>query len=65
MTETIHQSTAIIWATVTGKITRQAMDAFCRDLHLQKRIQHLQNYLMAKAWYAAQVFPPTPTVYGK
>jgi hypothetical protein len=55
---TVRKSAASSWATVTDNIRRQARDAYCRDLNFHQRIRYVQTYLMAKAWYTAQVFPP-------
>ena len=43
---------------MTGKICAQVRDAYNRDLCLEQRIQYTHNFLLAKAWYAAQIFPP-------
>ena len=65
VTSTVRKSAASSWATVTDNIRRQARDAYCRDLAFNQRIRYVKTYLLAKAWYTAQVFPPPPTVYGK
>ena len=42
-----------------GTNTRKAQDAYCRDLSLDKRIQYVHDYLMARVWYLAQIYPPS------
>jgi type II restriction/modification system DNA methylase subunit YeeA len=42
---------------VTGKIWAQASETYNRDLGLEQRIQYIDNYLLSKAWYIAQIFP--------
>jgi len=32
--------------------------AYCRDLTLDKRIKYIRDYLLAKVWYIAQIYPP-------
>ena len=41
-----------------GRIRAQARDAYNRELNLDNRIQYVHDYLMAKVWYVAQIFPP-------
>ena len=58
MHNTVSQSVNNSRTAVTGKIRAQARDAFNRDLCLDQRVQYTHNYLLAKAWYTAQIFPP-------
>ena len=32
-------------------------DAYCRDLTLDERIKYINDYLLAKVWYIAQIYP--------
>jgi hypothetical protein len=54
---TVNTSTITSWRNVTGSCA-QAQEIYCRDLLLHQRIQHANLYLMAKAWFLAQIFPP-------
>jgi hypothetical protein len=60
MNTTIRQSAINIWRTVIGKIRAQARDAYSRTLSLDQRVLYVHNYLLAKAWYTAQILPPPP-----
>jgi hypothetical protein len=57
MHNTVSQSANNSWTAVTGKIRAQAREAYNRDLCLDQRIQYTDNFLLAKAWYTAQIFP--------
>ena len=65
MATTIQQSAINIWKTVISKIRDQARDAYSRTLSLDQRAIYLHNYLLAKAWYTAQILPPPANAYGK
>jgi len=52
--ESFHKS----WTITTARIRAQAQGAYYRDLSLDKRIQYVHDYLMARVWYLAQIFPP-------
>jgi hypothetical protein len=58
ITSTINVSAIKSWSTVTNRIRAQARDAYNRELSLDKRIQYVHDYLMAKVWHVAQIFPP-------
>jgi hypothetical protein len=51
---TIHQSAINGWRTAISKIRAQTRDAYSLDL----RVLYVHNYLLAKAWYTAQILPP-------
>jgi hypothetical protein len=57
LTSTAHQSEKNNWATETGKICTGARDTYSRDHCLANRILYLNNFLLAQAWYTAQIFP--------
>jgi hypothetical protein len=59
MAKTIRQSATISWTTVTAKIRAQAREAYSRDLSLHQRIHYVNCFLLPKAWYTAQILPPT------
>jgi len=40
------------------RIRAQARDAYVRELSLDRRIQYVHDFLLAKVWYVAQIFPP-------
>jgi len=52
-TSTVSQSANNSWTTVTDRIRAQALDAYYRGLCLDKRILHVHNFQLAKAWYTA------------
>ena len=59
MTTKIQQSAINIWRKVIGKIRAQTRDAYSRTLSLAQRVPYVHNYLLAKAWYTAQIRLPT------
>ena len=61
---TVAQSANNSWSTVTGRIRPRARDAYSRDLCLNQRILYVHNFLLAKAWYTAQIFHLLMTAYG-
>jgi hypothetical protein len=61
--KTTRMSADVSWVCVTSTIRTQAKDTYCRDLLLYQRIQNANVYLMAKAWFLAQILPsPKNTV---
>ena len=58
MTTTIQQSAINCWGTVISKINAQAPDTYSRTLSLDQRVLYVHNYMLAKAWYTAQIMPP-------
>jgi hypothetical protein len=58
------QTTDNNWAQLTGKIRAQASETYNRELGIEQRIQCIHTYLMAKAWYVAQILP-LPTSYER
>jgi hypothetical protein len=57
--QTVHKN----WALTTSRIRGLAQDAYYRELYLDKRILYVQTYIMATAWYTAQILPlPTNCV---
>jgi hypothetical protein len=54
----ISKSANNSWSAVTGRIRAQARHAYNRDLALDQRILYVHNFLLARAWYIAQIFPP-------
>jgi hypothetical protein len=58
------QTTDRNWAQVTRKIRAQARETYNRELGIEQRIQYIHKYLMAKAWYVAQLLP-LPTSYER
>ena len=57
MTTTIQQSATNSWRTAIGKIRAHARDAYSRTLSQDQRVLYVHNYLLAKAWYTAQILP--------
>jgi hypothetical protein len=55
---TTTQSANKSWALIAGTIRAQAREAYCKTFNVSQRIQYVENYLLAKAWYVTQIFPP-------
>jgi hypothetical protein len=56
-TSTVNQSAVVSWAQVTGRIRSMTRDAYYRELCLARRILFIHCYVLATAWYMAQIFP--------
>jgi len=57
-TNTVNDTARRSWSILTDRIGAQARDAYARELSLDRRIQFVHDYLLAKVWYVAQIFPP-------
>jgi len=55
---TIRASVDKSWSKLTVRLRAQAQDVYFRDLSLHSRMKYIHEYLLAKAWYTAQIFPP-------
>jgi len=53
---TVGESALDSWTKTTAKIRAQAQ-AYCQMLTLDKRIQFVHEYLMARAWHVPQIYP--------
>jgi hypothetical protein len=53
------RSIDLSWARVTKAIRSQASSAYDQNLDFAHRIQFVMQYLLAKLWYTAQIFPAT------
>jgi len=58
VTSTVNAAARRSWPTLTDRIRAQARDAYARELSLDTRIQYVHDFLLAKVWYMAQIFPP-------
>jgi hypothetical protein len=58
MHNTVSQSANNSWYAVTGRIRTHTRVAYSRDLGLDQKILYVDNFLLARAWYLAQIFPP-------
>jgi hypothetical protein len=58
ITTMVNASGKMSWSKVTARIRAHARDTYQRELSLDNRIRYVHDYLMAKAWYIAQIFPP-------
>jgi hypothetical protein len=56
-TASINQTALANWDVVTGRIRSLTRDAYYRDLRLAWRITYIHCYVLASAWYIAQIFP--------
>jgi endonuclease/exonuclease/phosphatase family metal-dependent hydrolase len=52
------------WDRVTKGIRLQASEVYSRDLEIDQRICYVHEYLLAKAWYIAQMMP-LPITYER
>jgi len=64
ITTTIEESAIKIWRTEIGEKRNQARDTNSRTLCLDQIVLYIHNYLLAKAWYTAQIMPPQANEYG-
>jgi hypothetical protein len=58
----IHKTTAVNWTAIPKQIQNQAKEAYTRKLCLAKRIEYIHSYLLARAWFMAQIMPITRTL---
>ena len=58
ITSKVQDSAHKSWTISTARIRAQAHDSYCRDSSLDKRMQYVHDYVMAKVWYLAQIYPP-------
>jgi hypothetical protein len=57
VTATVRESARKCWSRARALIRAQAKDAYYREQTLDKRINHIQEYLLAKIWYLTQIYP--------
>jgi hypothetical protein len=63
MTTSTNPSANRSWVLIAGTIRAQAREAYYKTLNVKQRLLYVENYLLAKAWYVAQISPPpTPGV---
>jgi len=55
---TIRASATKTWNVLTNRVKARAHDMYQRELDLEKRIRYVQEYLLARVWYIAQILPP-------
>jgi len=53
----VRESALANWTKTSAKIWSQAQEDYCRMLTLDKRIQFVHEYLLARAWYVSQIYP--------
>jgi len=53
ITSEVQDSAHKSWTINMARIRAQAQDAYCRDWSLDKSIQYVHDYLMARVWYLA------------
>jgi len=56
-TRTASQSALKSWSVVTDGLREQAREAYYRELSLNKRMHFVHTYMLACAWFTAQIFP--------
>jgi len=55
----INIASKATWCSIITQARAAAQDAYYRELSLDMRIQYVHSYLLAKIWYAAQIYPIT------
>jgi len=58
VTTTVNTAARRSWFTLTDSIRAQVRDAYSRELRLDRMIQYVHGFLVAKVWYMAQIFLP-------
>ena len=58
VTATVRESARKCWSRATALMRAQSKDAYYRELTLDKRINYIHEYLLAKEWYLTQIYPP-------
>jgi hypothetical protein len=53
---TIQKSTIDTWSRLTGQARALAREAYSRELNFANRTHYVHSYLLAKIWFAAQIF---------
>ena len=54
---TVREPALASWTKTTSNIRAQSQDSYCRMLTLDKRMQFVYEYLLARAWYLSQIYP--------
>jgi len=60
-TPSVRQTIQKNWAMVTGRIRGLALAAYYGELCLDKLILYVHTYILATAWYTAQILPMPET----
>jgi hypothetical protein len=55
---TVRESAFTSWTKTTAIIRTEEQENYCRTMTLDMRIKYVHEYLMARAWYVAQIYPP-------
>jgi len=58
-TDSVNVANKENWRNVTSLVRALAQDTYYRDLSLDKRIRFGHDFLLARIWYVAQLFPLT------
>ena len=61
-TKSVNSAAVKTWTSVIDRMRAVAQETYHRDLNLDKRIQFVHHYLLAKIWYVTQIFPSTPDI---
>jgi len=59
-TDIVNLTAIAVWSSVTARVRATAQETYFRDLSMDRRIQFVHKYLLAKIWYVTQIFPPLP-----
>jgi hypothetical protein len=58
MRKTTKESSMRCWEVLTARIRATAKEAYLRDLSMDYRIRYVHDYLLARAWYTTEIYPP-------
>jgi hypothetical protein len=58
MRHTTKESSMLSWEVLTARIRATAQESYLRDLSMEYRISYMHAYLLARAWYMTQIYPP-------
>lgn len=64
-TNIVNSAAMATWSSVTARLRAAVQDMYYRDLSVDRRIQYVHDYLLAKIGYATQIFPLRPTAYDR
>ena len=62
-TDRVNVANKETWSNITSQVRAAAQVAYYRDLSLDARIRYVHEYLLARIWYVAHIFPlPTDSM---
>ena len=62
-TDRVNVAKKETWSNITSQVRSAAQAAYYRDLNLDARIRYVHEFLLARIWYVAHIFPlPTDSM---